>query len=62
MTHGARGGLLSAWVSPTPGLGSLGVSWQKQSPHGIIATLERDTETVGEVNWGWSSRGLADCC
>lgn len=52
MTHGARGGLLSAWVSPTPGLGSLGASWQKRSPCGIIATLEQDTEMVGGSELG----------
>lgn len=62
MTHGARGGLLSAWVFPTHGLGSLGASWQKWSPHGVIATLEQDMGRCGEVSWSWLSRGVADCC
>lgn len=53
MTHGARGGLLSAWVSPPPDWAPW-VCPGKNSPHGIIATPGAGHGDGGEVNWGWS--------
>ena len=63
MTHGARGGLLSAWVCSAPRLGSLDASSSRNGP--LTASQQPWSRTRGwrqEVSSGWSSRGLADCC